>query len=115
MAKISKKSCARELYFEDVKMQMIARKWADKYNQLNPPKPVGFLQSYVMELVDRQPEPVICGVEPYVEGVYRKYNNNSGYVSHDERNTPQAFSHFTYEHSNHQILIVDIQVLPIYI
>jgi hypothetical protein len=30
-------------------------------------------------------------------------------VSEDERNTPQAFSHFTYESSNHRLLICDIQ------
>ena len=36
-------------------------------------------------------------------------NNNFGFVSEDERNTPQAFSHFTYESSNHRLLICDIQ------
>jgi len=30
-------------------------------------------------------------------------------VSDEERNTPQAFSHFTYEVSNHELLAVDIQ------
>jgi hypothetical protein len=51
-----------------------------------------------------------CGVEIFIEGPYRKHNNNFGYVSEDERNTPQAFSHFTYEVSNHTVLICDIQV-----
>ena len=142
VAKMNKKVVARELFFEDVKMQMVARKWAAKYNDFNPPKRIEFLMSYVVELADRVPEVVTCGLEPYpagaqiqqslapniiltilpivnfflfnferyVEGVYRKFNNNSGYVSHDERNTPQAFSHYTYEHSNRQLLLVDIQV-----
>jgi len=48
-------------------------------------------------------------VEPYILGEYRKHNNNFGSVSDDERNTPQAFSHFTYEASNHELLAVDIQ------
>lgn len=48
-------------------------------------------------------------MEPYIPGEYRKHNNNFGSVSEDERNTPQAFSHFTYEASNHEILAVDIQ------
>ena len=32
-----------------------------------------------------------------------------GYVNDVERNTPQAFSHFSYEVSGHQMLICDIQ------
>ena len=51
----------------------------------------------------------MCAVEPYINGVYRKHNNNYGSVSEDERNTPQAFSHFTYEASGHNLLAVDIQ------
>eukprot|EP01132_Coremiostelium_polycephalum_P002804 gene2804-3486_t len=108
VAKIGKKPTARANYFEDVKMQMMAKKWADKYNENKPPKRVEFLHSCVLEFIDRT-ENQICGSEPYVEGQYRKYNNNSGFVSSDERNTPQSFSHFTYEHSNHQLLIIDIQ------
>jgi elongation factor 2 kinase len=42
-------------------------------------------------------------------GDYRKHNNNFGYVSDDERNTPQAFSHFTFEISKRNLLVVDIQ------
>ncbi|KAF2072953.1 hypothetical protein CYY_005746, partial [Polysphondylium violaceum] len=109
VAKISKKPTQRANYFEDVKMQMIAKKWADKYNSFKPPKKIEFLQSNVLEFVDRTSSDLICGSEPYVEGQYRKYNNNSGFVSNDERNTPQSFSHFTYEHSNHHLLIIDIQ------
>eukprot|EP01113_Clastostelium_recurvatum_P027764 TRINITY_DN3359_c0_g1_i3.p1 TRINITY_DN3359_c0_g1~~TRINITY_DN3359_c0_g1_i3.p1 ORF type:complete len:785 (-),score=166.46 TRINITY_DN3359_c0_g1_i3:106-2343(-) len=108
VAKIAKGKCPRAAYFEDVRTQMIARKWADRYNERNPPKKVAFLMSWVLEMADR-PGEVICGVEPHVEGKYIKYNNNSGYVGTDDRNTPQAFSHFTYEHSNHQLLIIDIQ------
>ncbi|EGC33807.1 myosin heavy chain kinase B [Dictyostelium purpureum] len=109
VSKISKKPTARGSYFEDVRMQMIAKKWADKYNALKPPKKIEFLQSCVLEFVDRTSSDLVCGAEPYVEGQYRKYNNNSGFVSNDERNTPQSFSHFTYEHSNRQLLIIDIQ------
>lgn len=53
------------MFFEDVKMQMIARKWAAKYNDFNPPKKIEFLMSYVVELVDRTPDIVTCGMEPY--------------------------------------------------
>jgi elongation factor 2 kinase len=52
---------------------------------------------------------VRCGVERFIDGPYHKHNNNYGFVSEDDRNTPQAFSHFTYEASNHSVLICDIQ------
>eukprot|EP01107_Rhizomastix_libera_P014766 TRINITY_DN494_c0_g1_i7.p1 TRINITY_DN494_c0_g1~~TRINITY_DN494_c0_g1_i7.p1 ORF type:complete len:830 (-),score=185.15 TRINITY_DN494_c0_g1_i7:63-2552(-) len=124
--KYSSKSTGREAYFFDVKMQMLARRWSEKYNAKNPPKKVEFLETFVIELVDLpiprtspslQPqgsqapasEEVLYGVERFVEGKFIKYNNNSGFVNIDQRNTPQAFSHFTYEESQKSIIIVDIQ------
>lgn len=50
--------------------------------------------------------PRLMHVEPYIIGDYKKYNNNWGYVSYDERNTPQAFSHFTAEYTKERYLVV---------
>ena len=47
--------------------------------------------------------------EPYLSGQYRKHNGNNGYVSSFERNTPHAFSHYTYEKSHGELVVVDIQ------
>ena len=58
-------------------------------------------------MIDRRGAPVAT-LEPYLEGEYRKYSNNDG-VTLNNRNTPQAFSHFTYENSDHKLVIVDIQ------
>ncbi|KAL6055876.1 Alpha-type protein kinase domain-containing protein [Balamuthia mandrillaris] len=98
----------REVYFQDAEMQMEAKRWAELFNYYNPPKRIEFIDAWLLELVDRPGRP-ICGVEKYVAGPYRKHNNNFGYVSDDERNTPQAFSHFTYEASKKTLLICDIQ------
>merc|ERR1719273_1593964 len=39
-----------------------------------------------------------------------KYNSNSGFIDNEFcRKTPQAFSHFTFERSGHQLMVVDIQ------
>ena len=39
-----------------------------------------------------------------------KYNSNSGFVDNTAcRQTPQAFSHFTFERSGHELIVVDIQ------
>ena len=49
-------------------------------------------------------------VEPFIgPGRFMKFNNNCGYVGDDERNTPQAFSHFSFEASNRSYLICDLQ------
>ena len=87
---------------------MYAKEWAERFNLYNPPKRVDFIACSVLELTDRPDKP-ICGVERYISGPYRKHNNNIGFVSEVERNTPQAFSHFTYHASNTAIVICDIQ------
>jgi hypothetical protein len=45
-----------------------------------------------------------------VTGSYVKYNNNLDWTE-DKRNTPQAFSHWSYIQSEKQLMIVDIQVI----
>ncbi|KAH3766122.1 eukaryotic elongation factor-2 kinase [Pelomyxa schiedti] len=98
----------RQTYFTDVEIQMYSKQFAELFNKYNPPKKVDFVQAYLLELVERKHSP-LCGVEKYILGEYRKHNNNFGYVSEEERNTPQAFSHFTYEASDRKLLICDIQ------
>ena len=53
-------------------------------------------------------------LEPYIEGKYVKYNNNCGYINKDNPDNPihqaaQAFSHFTFERSQGQFLVSDLQ------
>lgn len=110
VAKFSTKKAIRDQYFMDVLMQTFCSKWSDLYNSFNPPKRITFLPSFVLELCDRGTTPVVCGGEPFIEGDYLKFNNNSGYVNSDaSRNTPQAFSHFSLVHSNQELVIIDIQ------
>ncbi|TYZ63773.1 hypothetical protein PybrP1_010427 [[Pythium] brassicae (nom. inval.)] len=106
-----------DTYFRDVEMQAVASKFARLYNSYNPPRRVEFLAAWLLQLMPAgggDPSELtlsgtICGVEPFIAGEYHKHNNNFGFVSDLERNTPQAFSHFTYEASGRQILVVDIQ------
>lgn len=63
----------------------------------------------VYELVDR-PTKQLCCSEYYIETRVNKHNDGFGYYNDDfERNTPQTFSHFSFEDSNGQSIIVDIQ------
>eukprot|EP00960_Hanusia_phi_P031249 749180-Hanusia_phi.AAC.6 len=108
VVKFSKdRSESSQQFFEDVQMQMEARMWAQKFNERNPPKSVDFIAAYVLELVDRPGHP-FCGVENFISGTYRKWNNNWDW-NDDERNTPQAFSHFTWEASGNKLLVCDLQ------
>ncbi|XP_066131992.1 eukaryotic elongation factor 2 kinase isoform X1 [Saccopteryx bilineata] len=99
----------RDVYFEDVRLQMEAKLWGEEYNRHKPPKQVDIMQMCVLELKDRVGGPLFH-LEHYIEGKYIKYNSNSGFVRDENvRLTPQAFSHFTFERSGHQLIVVDIQ------
>jgi len=101
----------RETYFEDVKLQMDAKLWGEEYSRHNPPKKVDIFAMGVVELVERPGAP-LYHIEHYIEGEYVKYNSNSGFVEEKTghcRQTPQAFSHFTFERSGHELVVVDIQ------
>lgn len=50
-------------------------------------------------------------MEPFLRGVFVKFNNNSGYVqkAHAASDVAQAFSHFSYHESEGRMLVVDVQ------
>jgi hypothetical protein len=103
----------REAYFRDVRTQHIAKAWALEYSKKNVPKKVDFVEAWVVELVDRPARPV-CACERLISGEFQKHNTNVGATLGsgewaEERNTPQAFSHFTYEASKGTLLVCDIQ------
>jgi len=106
-AKLSKQTVPADRYFEDVKMQVLCKELGNKFNNQGAPKRVEFLMAWVLQ-VTRGNDIVIYGLEPFIEGEFKKLNSNFGVVLTD-RNTPQAFSHFTYEHSSHNLLVIDIQ------
>eukprot|EP01102_Stenamoeba_stenopodia_P021409 TRINITY_DN8622_c0_g1_i1.p1 TRINITY_DN8622_c0_g1~~TRINITY_DN8622_c0_g1_i1.p1 ORF type:complete len:533 (+),score=124.13 TRINITY_DN8622_c0_g1_i1:135-1601(+) len=108
VAKFYKGYVDRDAYFHDAMMQTVAKQFAMMFNARNPPKKVDFIAATVVEFVERPSKDLAC-IEEMLQGEYRKHNNNCGFVSANERLTPQAFSHFTYEVSQHKMLVVDIQ------
>jgi pSer/pThr/pTyr-binding forkhead associated (FHA) protein len=95
-------------YFVDIEMQGLCQYFSEEFNKRNPPKCVTFVDAHLIECVDRPGRPLFA-VEPFMKGKYTKHNNNWGFVSPEDRNTPQAFSHFTYTHSSGFYLVCDIQ------
>lgn len=66
-------------------------------------------QVSILEFANR-PDSPLFHLEHYIEGTYVKYNSNAGFVEDIHvRNTPHAFSHFTFECSSHELIVVDIQ------
>ena len=100
-------------YFNDASMHWVSNHWAASFNDFRPPKPVTFVHAAVAQLPQRREEEgrsFVLGLEPHLVGTFRKYNNNSGFVSQSAlRSTPQAFSHFTFHYSCGEVMIVDIQ------
>ena len=124
---------------EDLYLQYKAKEIAAAYNQRNPPKAVDFVDCGIFLLRksceedateeggedsastatsrgtrggegqrQRKIRDELYLVEPFLEGEYTKYSNNRGWESGD-RATPAAFSHFSYEYSKGQLVVVDVQ------
>ncbi|KAJ3441248.1 alpha-protein kinase vwka [Anaeramoeba flamelloides] len=90
-------------------IQFISKKLAQRFNSENPYKAVDFLESFVYYFPDRKKH---CWtiVEPYLKGEYVKYSNNGGYkIGNNQYLTTQAFSHYTYEFTKGQLIVVDLQ------
>jgi hypothetical protein len=116
------------MYFNDVEAHEIATLYTRKFNEHLPEQypRIGYVPAFIVEFVDRPGRPV-CGCEQHLEGKFKKYNNNVGAVcamsneeqaelnrtttltNWDPTSTAQAFSHFSWEHSQSQVLICDIQ------
>ncbi len=53
-------------------------------------------------------------MERFIEGSYKKFSNNAGHVNYDDPGlTLQAFSHWTYERTNGNMIVVDLQGITI--
>lgn len=101
-------------YLSDVEMQAVCAHYAALYNEHVPPLKVYYARSWLFKLKDRGD--LVCSVEEYLPGSYVKYSNNNGYVGKEtstteerERNTPHAYSHFTFVASDYRLMVVDIQ------
>ena len=90
---------------------MEAKLYSELYNKHNPPKPIDIMQICIIRIQDFKAgnQEEYFQMEHFIEGDYKKFNSNSGYVSEDCRRTPQAFSHFSFEKSAREKMIIDIQ------
>jgi hypothetical protein len=96
------------LYFSDVHMQSVAQRYAQQWNAAAP-KSAGTLcyaPAFVMRIKSTG---AVHGVECFLDGAYKKWNNNAMtpevLMGADDK-APTAFCHFTHAVSSEQDLVV---------
>jgi elongation factor 2 kinase len=99
----------------DILLQYEAQRWAERFNDSDPPSKILFLRAYAVEFPDRPGSPwfaverFIAGKDSYGAG-FVKHNTNSGFVDTDLRRvTPQVFSAHSFYASEGNRLVADIQ------
>jgi len=101
-----------EDYFLEASMQCTAETFAQEYNKNRKvTNKIAFLSCYVVQLHQRQrgDTNTLFIMEPMLRGEFKKHNNNYGEVYNTHQETPEAFSHYTYEKTGGQMLVCDIQ------
>lgn len=92
-------------------------------DEVSMPPPIVFLKCSVYEYTNNIGMPCGLLVERYLSGKFTKYNGNNGYVNDDEGGASidlaigevkltefiQAFSHWVYVTTNHNLLVCDLQ------
>ena len=100
---------------------MDAKRLCEAYTRSVPPPPkqIDMLAAAVLqirrppafppELAALFPKSGACLIESLVPGEYVKHSSNLGYVDESGRLTPHCFSHFTFEATGGESMVVDIQ------
>ncbi|KAL4497284.1 hypothetical protein ABPG72_011219 [Tetrahymena utriculariae] len=79
-----------------------------------PPQILRFVDCYIYEVKEEgERNSYFYSVENFMKGDFQKYNNNAGYVidgdMRKESQLSQAFSHFTWQYSQGNCMVVDLQ------
>ncbi len=103
---------------EDMRIQALCKAFALEFNGLlNIEPPIDFIITTCLQTKAKVGSEGGClSIEPFIDGEYIKYNNNSMFVKEDSPDDPdpfnqiaQAFSHFTFERSWGHFLVNDLQ------
>ncbi|OCK93318.1 uncharacterized protein K441DRAFT_566400 [Cenococcum geophilum 1.58] len=103
---------------EDMRIQALCKAFALEFNGLlKIEPPIDFIVTTCLQSKAKVGSEGGClSLEPFIDGEYIKYNNNSMFVKEDPPDEPdpfnqiaQAFSHFTFERSWGHFLVNDLQ------
>lgn len=113
-------SCA--LHFNEA--VMIEPLLKPSVDEVSLPPPISFLDCSVYEYTNEYGERCGVLVEKFLRGKFTKFNSNNGFVHNDDPNGAsihleigavlltdfaQAFSHWVYEKSSHNMVVCDLQ------
>ncbi|CAF1194625.1 unnamed protein product [Adineta ricciae] len=112
----------KEKYLELLDCQTIADHLAQEFNKLSLStneststiKKIKFIMTKLVFDPESEGNVHFFTIERFIDGSYKKFSNNAGYVNHeDPAVTLQAFSHWTYERTNGNMIVVDLQGIDI--
>lgn len=110
----------KDAYFKEAQTHMLARYWAQQFNatlaQKNPNDSrtfIEFLPVWVI-VIETDHGEEYYNLEPFIKSEanqFIKYTNSdcTVYQKCEDNHFPTAFMHFTYEYSNRQCVVSDIQ------
>ncbi|XP_026996995.2 transient receptor potential cation channel subfamily M member 6 isoform X1 [Tachysurus fulvidraco] len=101
-----------DLCLREIQQQRAAQKLMQVFNQIKPSSEAQSLRFLDLSLVYWQAKNQWLTIERSMKGDFKKYNNNTG-----EEITPScgleemvlAFSHWTYEYTERELLVLDLQ------
>ncbi|KAI2663122.1 Alpha-protein kinase 1 [Labeo rohita] len=102
-------------HLDDVERQMTAQYYVTEFNKRlydnNVTTQIFFIPSEVLLVLQKDRVITCLSAEPYMSGTFVKLTNNARDTDkkHDATKYGIAFGHFTYEFSNHQEVVVDLQ------
>ncbi|XP_067847072.1 alpha-protein kinase 1 [Heptranchias perlo] len=110
-----KRSKELSYHFDDVERQMTAQHYVTEFNkrlyQQQVPTQIYYVPASVLLLLEDKQIVGCVSVEPYMLGKFIKLTNNTKTVRKEYEATMYglAFGHFTYEFSNQEEIVVDLQ------
>jgi hypothetical protein len=102
----------KQYYEESLEIQMIANYLSHMFGKDLSKKDKNFqrLRFLDSDLIRVKETGVYYCIEEFVEGVFKKWSNNQGYVNTSEyAHLLNAFSHWTYEFTNEYLIVTDLQ------
>ena len=88
--------------------QAVASYLAKEFSLRYPESPIEFVQAQLLDLGDSSFPFRFMALEPWIPGKYEKKTSNAGQIAKDS-DLAQAFSHFTWDRTQGDIMVADIQ------
>lgn len=98
----------KENCMQRITSQLYASNTAKAFSEKRTAKSISYATVQLLCFYQRSPQ-VYMTLEPAIEGVWKRYDNNSILIDVEKNSYIHAFSHFSYESSQHQMLIANAQ------